>query len=187
MNWSDITLKQFKKLKGLDLSDLSDQITAAEILLNINADDMTWVEFSKKLKDLNFLEKEIPRTIIRKSYTLNGRKYNTSVNLQELSVARYMDFCNLAPIGDYEKILAVVLIPDGKEYGDYDLDQVYNDILDMNMVDVYSVFNFFKMQFIVCIKTMTDFSVKQLKGDRKLQAVVREVLDSMVSYSMLDL
>ena len=74
MNWSDITLKQFKKLKGLDLSDLSDQITAAEILLNINADDMTWVEFSKKLKDLNFLEKEIPRTIIRKSYTLNGRK-----------------------------------------------------------------------------------------------------------------
>ena len=55
------------------------------------------------------------------------------------------------------------------------------------MVDVYSVFNFFKMQFIVCIKTMTDFSVKQLKGDRKLQAVVREVLDSMVSYSMLDL
>ena len=48
MNWSDITLKQFKKLKGLDLSDLSDQITAAEILLNINADDMTWVEFSKK-------------------------------------------------------------------------------------------------------------------------------------------
>ena len=187
MNWSDITLKQFKKLKGLDLKDLSDQITAAEILLNINADDMTWVEFSKKLKDLNFLEKEIPRTIIRKYYTLNGRKYNTSVNLQELSVARYMDFCNLAPTGDYEKILAVVLIPDGKEYGDYDLDQVYNDILDMNMVDVYSVFNFFKMQFIVCIKTMTDFSVKQLKGDRKLQAVVREVLDSMVSYSMLDL
>ena len=66
------------------------------------------------------------------------------MNLQELSVARYMDFCNLAPTGDYEKILAVVLIPDGKEYGDYDLDQVYNDILDMNMVDVYSIFNFFK-------------------------------------------
>ena len=45
-------MKQFKKLKGLDLSDLSDQITAAEILLNINADDMTWIEFSKKLNDL---------------------------------------------------------------------------------------------------------------------------------------
>lgn len=187
MDWSDITLRQFKGLKGLDLKDLDDQITAAEILLGINADNLTWIEFSKKVKALDFLDKEIPRTIIRKSYELNGRKYITKVNLQELSVARYMDFCNLAPTGDYEKILAVVLIPEGKEYGDYDLDQVYNDILGMSMVDVYSVFSFFKMQFIVCIKTMKDFSVRELKRDRKLQMVVKEVLDSMVSYSMLDL
>ena len=181
MDWSDITLKQFNSLKGLDLKDLDDQITAAEILLGINADDLTWIEFSKKVKALDFLDKEIPRSIIRKTYTLNGRKYITKVNLQELSVARYMDFCNLAPTGE---ILAVVLIPEGKEYGDYDLDQVYNDILTMSMVDVYSVFSFFKMQFIACIKTMKDFSVKALKKDKKLQGLVSELMES---YSMLDL
>ena len=184
MDWSDITLRQFKSLKGLDLKDLDDQITAAEILLGINADDLTWIEFSKKVKALDFLDKEIPRSIIRKTYTLNGRKYITKVNLQELSVARYMDFCNLAPTGQYEKILAVVLIPEGKEYGDYDLDQVYNDILTMNMVDVYSVYSFFKMQFIVCIKTMKDFSVRALRKDRKLQGLVSDLMES---YSMSDL
>ena len=168
-------MRQFNSLKGLDLKDLDDQITAAEILLGINADDLTWIEF---------LDKEIPRSIIRKTYTLNGRKYITKVNLQELSVARYMDFCNLAPTGEYEKILAVVLIPEGKEYGDYDLDQVYNDILTMSMVDVYSVFSFFKMQFIACIKTMKDFSVRALRKDKKLQGLVSELMES---YSMSEL
>lgn len=174
---------QFKKLKGLDLKELDDQITASEILLGINADDLTWIEFSKKVKALDFLDKEIPQTIIRTSYNLNGRKYITKANLQELNVSRYMDFMNLAPGGELEKILAVVLIPEGKDYGE-DLEQVYKDILTMSVVDAYSVFNFFKLEFIASLKTMKDFSVKMLKKDKELQRVVLQLMDS---YSMSDL
>lgn len=183
MDWNDITLDQFQKIRGLDLNEMEGQIEAANILLGINSDDMTWVEFCKELKKLEFLGKEIPKVIIRNSYTLNGRKYITKANLQELTVSRYMDFTNLAPKGELEKILAVVLIPEGKEYGE-DLDQVYSDILTMNIVDVYAVFNFFKMQFIVCTKTMADFSVKALKKDPKLQKLV---LEAMELCSMSDL
>jgi len=183
MDWKDITLDQFNKVKGLDLKELDGQIEAAQVLLGINADDMTWMEFCKELKKLDFMKEEIPRVIIRKSYELNGRKYITKANLQELSVSRYMDFTNLAPTGQLEKILAVVLIPEGKEYGD-DLEQVYQDILTMNIVDVYAVFNFFKMQFIVCTKTMKDFSVRALRRNKKLQRVVSEAMESC---SMLDL
>ena len=177
MDWKDITLDQFQKIRKLDLNEMDGQIEAANILLGINSDDMTWVEFCKELKKLEFLNKEIPKVIIRNSYELNGRKYITKANLQELTVSRYMDFTNLAPKGELEKILAVVLIPEGKEYGE-DLDQVYSDILTMNIVDVYAVFNFFKMQFIVCMKTMADFSVKALKRDRKLQRLVSELMES---------
>jgi len=184
MDWKDITLGQWNRLKGLDMTDLDDQITATEILLGFNADDLTWVEYSKKVKALDFLGTEIPKTIIRKTYTLNGRVYETKVNLQELTVARYMDFTNLAPKGELEKILAVVLIPEGKTYGDYDLEQVYEDIRSMNMVDAYAVFNFFRMQFIVCIKTMAAFSVGSLRKDRKLRKVVSELMES---WSMSDL
>lgn len=184
MDWNDVSLATFKRLKGLDVNDLDDQIEAAAILLGVNVDDMTWVQFCKELKKLDFLKDEIPKTIVRTSYTLNGRKYVTKANLNELTVARYMDYVNQSKTGEFEKILSVVLIPDGKEYGDYDIDRVYSDILTMSIVDVYAVFNFFKLQFIVCAKTMKDFSVKALRKDKKLQALVSEVMES---YCMLDL
>lgn len=184
MTWNDVTLGQFKRLKGLNPNDVDDQIEAASILLDIKSDDMLWKDFCKELRKLEFMNQEMPKTIIRKSYMLNGRKYITRANLQDLTVSGYMDFVNLAPSGDLEKILAVVLIPEGQEYGKYDLDPVYQDILTMSVVDAYAIFNFFKVQFIVCIKTMEDFSVKALKGNRELQKVV---LEAMESCFMLDL
>lgn len=184
MGWYNITVDQFQKLKGLNLKDVADQITAAEILLGINADDMKWSDFCVKLKELNFLNEEMPKTIVRNSYELNGRKYNCMYNLQELSVARYMDFTNLGRTGDMVKILGVFLVPEGKEYGNYDMNQVYEDIKTMSIVEAYGIFNFFKVQFIVCTKTMKDYSVKLLRKDRKLQEVVSAVMDS---YCTLDL
>ena len=183
-SWFDITVEQYQKIKGLDLQDVSDQITAAEILLGINADDMKWSDFCVKLKELSFLNEEMPHTIVRESYKLNGRKYNCLYNLQELSVSRYMDFINLSKGGDIVKILGVFLIPDGKEYGNYNLDQVYDDIRSMSIVEAYGILFFFKLQFKVCIETMKDYSVKMLRKDRKLQALVSEVMESC---SMLDL
>lgn len=183
-SWYDITLGQYQRLNGLDFNDVGDLITAAEILLGINADDMLWKDFCMKLNELNFLTEPMPETIVRTSYKLNGRKYNCMYNLQEMSVARYMDFTNLVKNNDLVKILGVFLVPDGKEYGEYDIDQVYDDIRTMSVVEAYGIFNFFKVQFIVCIKTMKDYSVKMLKKDKRLQRVVSELMES---YSMSDL
>ena len=183
--WYDISVAKFQELKGLDLKDLDGQIEAARILLGVQVDDMTWGEFCQELNKLNFLNEEIPKVIIRKTYTLNGRKYDTRANLQEFTVARYMDFVNQSKTGKWERILSTVLVPEGCEYGEgYDMDRVYLDILSMNIVDAYAVFNFFRLQFIVCIKTMKDFSVKALKRNPELQELVSEVMES---YSTLDL
>lgn len=188
MTWYDITVDQYQRIKGLgqiDPNDVEDQITAAEILLGINADDMLWKDFCVKLNELDFLKNPIPKTIVRGSYKLNGRKYNCMYNLQQMSVARYMDFTNLLKTNDMVKILGVFLVPEGKEYGEgYDLDQVYDDIGNMNIVEAFGIFNFFKVQFIACIKTMKDYSVKVLRKDKKLQALVSDIMES---YCMLDL
>lgn len=177
MTWQDVTLGKFQDLRGLDLKDLEGQIEAARILLGVNVDDMTWAEFCKELNKLKFLEDQIPEVIIRKSYELNGRRYVTKANLQEFTVARYMDFVNQSKTGKWERILSTVLIPEGKEYGEYDMDQVYLDILSMSIVDAYAVFNFFRVQFIVCTKTMKDFSVRALKRNPELRNLVSEVME----------
>lgn len=182
--WYDISLAKFQELKGLDLNDLEGQIEAARILLGVQVDDMTWGEFCQELNKLNFLNEEMPKVIIRETYTLNGRKYETRADLQEFTVARYMDFVNQSKTGKWERILSTVLVPEGCEYGEYDMDRVYLDILSMSIVDAYAVFNFFRLQFIVCIKTMKDFSVKALKRNPELQELVSEAMES---YSMSDL
>lgn len=177
MTWQDVTLGKFQDLRGLDLKDLEGQIEAARILLGVNVDDMTWAGFCKELNKLKFLEDQIPEVIIRKSYDLNGRRYVTKANLQEFTVARYMDFVNQSKTGKWERILSTVLIPEGCEYGEYDMDRVYLDILSMSIVDAYAVFNFFRVQFIVCTKTMKDFSVKALKRNPELRNLVSEVME----------
>lgn len=184
LTWYDVTLEQYQKLEGLDLNDLDGQIEAATILLGVDTDDMTWPEFCKELKKLDFLNEPMPKTIIRKSYVLNGRKYDCFANLQELTVSRYMDYMNLSKTKDMVKTLAVFLIPEGKEYGDYDMDQVYDDIKTMSIVEASGIFSFFFLEFRVCIGVLKDFSVKALRRDRKLQALVSELMESCC---MLDL
>lgn len=184
ITWWDITIDQYQRLKTLDLTDMSDQITAAEILLNFNADNMLWKDFCVKLNDLAFLKEPMPKTIVRSEYVLNGRNYKCYYDLQQMNVARYMDFTNLVKEGDIVKILGVFLVPEGKEYGDYDMGRVYEDIKTMSVVEAYGIYNFFKVQFIACIKTMKDYSVSLLRKDKKLQKVVSDLMES---YSTLDL
>lgn len=184
LTWWDITVDQYQRLNGLDVNDVGDQITAAEILMGINVDDMLWKDFCVKLNELNFLTEPMPKTIVRDSYKLNGRKYDCLYNLQQMSVARYMDYANLIKTNDMVQVLGVFLVPEGKEYGEYDIDQVYEDIKTMNIVEAYGIFNFFVLQFKVCIATLNDYSMKVLKKDKKLQELV---LDIMESYSMLGL
>ena len=177
MTWYDVTLGKFQDLKGLDLTDLDGQIEAARILLGVEVDDMTWTEFCKELNRLKFLDSQIPEVIIRSTYDLNGRKYVTKANLKDFTVARYMDFVNQSKTGKWERILSVVLVPEGKEYGEYDMSDVYQDILSMSIVDAYAVFNFFRVQFIVCIKTMKDFSVRALRRNPELRGLVSEAME----------
>lgn len=184
LSWYDVTIDQYQKLQGLKPEELDDQIEAATILLGVDTDDMTWADFCKELNRLEFLTQPIPKTIIRNSYVLNGRKYNCMANLQELTVVRYMDYMNLVKTNDMAKILSVFLIPDGKEYGDYDLDQVYSDILTMNVVEAYGITNFFLLQFRLCIGTMKDFSVKSLRKNPLLRDLVSGAMESCC---MLDL
>lgn len=183
MTWYDVSLGQFQELKKVDMSELDGQIEAASVLLGLNADDMTWADFCVELKKLDFLKDPIPETIVRPTYVLNGKTYDCMSDLRGMTVAKYMDWCKLAPTLDYAKILCIFLVPQGKAYGDYDLKEVEEDIKTMSVVEAYGIFNFFRLQFRVCIKGLKGYLGKALKKNPELQ---KEVLVLMESYSMLD-
>lgn len=188
MDWYDITLGQFIGLKGLDLNDISDQITATEILLGIDADEFTIKEYAALASKLEFMNTPMPKVIIRSRYELNGTTYRCDSRLDTLSVSQYMDFTNLAKTNDIVKILGVFLVPDGCKYGDYDIEKVYDDIKTMSVVDAYAIFNFFLLEFNSSIKVIQDCSMKMMKkGMTKNQIEdIRKALElvDMESYFM---
>lgn len=188
MSWDDITVRQYNQIKNLDLTKIEDQITAAEILLNIKADDMTWVEFGKELRKLDFLSEPMPKTIIRFAYTLNGRKYVCNPNPADMSVSQFMDYSETAKTGCIEKILAVFLIPEGKEYADYDINQVYEDILDMSVQQAEGLLGFFRIVVRVLSETLSDYSVQKLKNlNKKDRELIKQALELVTTdyYSTL--
>lgn len=186
LSWWDITLDQYNRIKDLDLTQIEDQITAAEILLNIKADDMTWVEFGKELKKLDFLNKPMPKTIIRFAYTLNGHKYICNPNPTELSVSQFMDFTEISKTGQIEKVLAIFLIPEGKEYADYDMNQVYSDILTMSVVEAQGILNFFPLVSKVLLRTLGDYSIKMLKKGKIDKEVINTIRMTVEELSNMD-
>lgn len=186
MSWDDITVRQYNQIKNLDLTQIEDQITAAEILLNIKADDMTWVEFGKELRKLDFLSKPMPKTIIRFSYTLNGRKYVCNPNPVEMSVSQFMDYSEAVKTGCIEKILAVFLIPEGKEYADYDINQVYEDILDMSVQQAEGLLGFFPIVARVLSRTLADYSIKMLKKGKVNPEVINTIRMTVEELSNMD-
>ena len=196
MTYNDITLRQYLKVKNLDTDDVEDQIRATEILLNINADNLTIQEWAEKVKELDFLAEPIPKTIIRFSYNINNRVYDCRPRLDNLSVSQYMDYVNLAKDQDHpERILAVILIPEGKKYAEgYDINQVYEDILDIPVIDFFSILDFFILQFKVCIKTLEEYSMDLMRTgtlsrkDKKDLMTVQKAMQLVITdcYSLLE-
>ena len=186
ITWYDITIGKFNLIKDLDLTDIEGQIRMIEVITGEDLDNLPLTQLRGLTEQISFLSESIPETLVKSHYDLNDHAYDCRTNIAEMSVSQYMDFTNLSKENDLIKILGVFLIPEGKSYGEYDIEQVYKDIECMSIVDAYAVFNFFKVQFVACYKTMEDFLDTQMKKGKMSKEFRRTVLDIMDSYCTLD-
>lgn len=166
MKWNDVKLYQFNKLQDL-LSIENEQermIEIAELLLGEDVLDLPVAEFAKKLKELKFLQENMPTNVPPKKVTVNGRKYYIDCLLGNISTAQYVDFTNHSNSNDISKMLSVFLIPEGHKYNDgYDMLEVINDINDLPVTVVNDTAFFFGRHFSVFMKTFQSYSIKKIK------------------------
>ena len=84
-----------------------------------------------KARGLRFLQSNPIPNLIRKSYSIGGKKYVTTIRPEEITTAQYIDFQVRATDApeDLAGLLSVILIPDGKKYNDgYSSDDVRQEI-----------------------------------------------------------
>ena len=141
-SWKDVTIDEYfdlcKRLSDDTLTDYEKIIIKIAFITGKNEDEiwnLTWTEFRElQVEALWMDEFQLKENVKFKSIEINGEKYSIDTNLQNFTVAQYIDFQTFFPkrkenqriIGN---ILACFIIPQGKKYAeDYDIKELVDNI-----------------------------------------------------------
>ena len=153
MNWTDVSLKQYNDIKQIFLEpDFSEEdriILLINICFGVDALKLKTTELNKYINDLKFLNTTPPKMKIRDKYKLGENWYILRRNLKDFTVAQWLDWNNFLKNGadtdNYPNLLSVFFLPEGQnEYGEYDVEQVRQDINNhLSIADASSLAAFF--------------------------------------------
>lgn len=187
MKWNDVTLNQFLELQQImNIEDDTDKmLSIAELFFGEDVTTLPLPEFNKKMKELDFLQTEVPNNHIVKKVTINGHDYAIDALLGHISTAQYVDFTNyMKEENKIAEVLSVFFIPKGHKYNDgYDMEEVIRDMGSLPIDIAMSESFFFSRQFAQFIKIFRSYSIKQLKKTN-LPKDVKENLTKVVEDSV---
>ena len=166
LNWSNIKYRTLLDIKeAANIEDENERVYAImEAVFGEDVLDLPLKDFNEKCKELQFLQKEIPNDLHVKDIKVNGREYYFDGLLGKITTAQYIDFQNYQKNNDEQKSFSVFIIPKGHKYNDgYDMEQVFNDILDIPVPVLFSASFFFSRQFELFIRIFRRYSIKQMK------------------------
>ena len=166
MTWNDIKYRTLLDIReAANIEDENERVYAImEAVFGEDVLNLPLKDFNEKCKELQFLQKEIPNDLHVKDIKVNGREYYFDGLLGKITTAQYIDFQNYQKNEDEQKAFSVFIIPKGHKYNDgYDMEQVFNDILDVPVPVLFSASFFFIRQFELFIRIFRRYSIKQMK------------------------
>ena len=156
MNWTDVSLRQYKDVKDVFLNpDFSEEdriILLINILFGVDALKLKTTELNGYVNQLKFLSTNPPKMKLKDKYRLGQNTYILKKDLKDFNVSMWLDWNNFlkegSDIDNYAKLLSVFFFPEGKdvsEYGEgYDIEQVRQDINNhLSIADASSLAAFF--------------------------------------------
>lgn len=178
MTWNDITYRQLLDIReAANIEDENERVYAImEAVFGEDVLNLPLKDFNEKCKELQFLQKQIPNNLHVKNIKVNGREYYFDGLLGKITTAQYIDFQNYQKNEDEQKTFSVFIIPKDHKYNDgYDMEQVFNDILDVPVPILFSASFFFIRQFELFIRIFRRYSIKQMKKT----GLPKEVMENM--------
>lgn len=153
-SWNEVTIKDLMKIRDIDSLQMATpeekNLKVASLIAGIPYDTMIQIPLAdvrKYMDGTEFLLHAPESVKARRSYTINGRKYNLFKNVEEMTVAQYLDFQQLLPEGFGSRpaeMLSVFLVPDGHNYNDgYDKETVVDDMYEMSVPEGLGIADFF--------------------------------------------
>lgn len=192
-SWRDVTIDEYfdllEKLEDPELEDTDKEVCKISFIYNIPEDsiwDLKIDEFRNlQIESLWMDEFKISENSKFKSIEINGSKYKIDTNLQNFTVAQYIDFQTFFPkrktnprvIGN---ILACFIIPQGKEYASgYDISELVRSInSNLDILTANEIMFFFLKQYLISIRVTANYfnwTLKRLKKKTKNKEKVIEL------------
>lgn len=181
-SWKDVTIDEYfdlcERLSDDTLTDYEKIIIKISFITGKSEDEiwnLTWTEFRElQVEALWMDEFNINENVKFKSIEINKQKYSIDTNLQNFTVAQYIDFQTFFPkrkenpriIGN---ILACFIIPQGKKYAeDYDIKELVDNInSNLDIMTANEIMFFFLKQYLISIRATANYFNWVLKRMKK--------------------
>lgn len=166
LTWMDISYRQLLDIKdAVSIENDEDRLIAVmQAIYGEEVIDLPLLDFKQLTANIGFLSTPVPSDLNVKNCKVNDREYEFQGILGNLSTVQYIDFNNFVKKNDELKSFAVFFIPKGHKYNDgYDMQQVFDDILDMPAPVLISASFFFSRQLEVFSTIFQYYSKKKMK------------------------
>lgn len=214
-SWKDVTIDEYfdlcERLSDDTLTDYEKIIIKIAFITGKREEEiwnLSWSDFRNlQVESLWMEEFQLKENVKFKSIEINGEKYSIDTNLQNFTVAQYIDFQTFFPkrktnervIGN---ILACFIIPKGKKYAEgYDIQELVENInSNLDIMTANEIMFFFLKQYLISIRATANYfnwilkrMKKKSKNSQEIEAVEKEwekmkkaTLDGLRSLTMLD-
>ena len=182
MEWQDVNVKTFKEIQDYISTTQDGNIEQSVHLLSLIEGKDEDAYFSMPIKQLTeefgklkFMEATPQAAQVKNTYKINGTEYVLTTNLQEMTVAQYIDYQVYIknPQQYMQEMLTVFLIPKGKKYNeDYDVAKAAADMGELPIEDAYGISFFLTKILRSLTKVTTSCALKKMKDETKRRAIV---------------
>lgn len=181
-SWRDVTIDEYfdlcERLNDDTLTDYEKIIIKIAFITGKSEDEvwnLSWTDFRNlQVEALWMGEFKLKDNVKFKTIEINGEKYNIDTNLQNFTVAQYIDFQTFFPkrktnertIGN---ILACFIIPKGKKYAEgYDIQELVENInSNLDIMTANEIMFFFLKQYLISIRATANYFNWMLKRMKK--------------------
>lgn len=174
-SWDEISLSKYNDIKEILNDNSTEELEKYLQLLSVLSDsdideiyNLLLPEVQKLISELKFINTMPKKRIPSVNYVINCKKYVLVTDMKKVITAQYIDYQNYLKMTDNPKQMAMLmscfLLPEGKKYGDYDAEEVIDDIYNyLSIVEVSSVCFFFQLLYQSLTKAILSYQVKKLK------------------------
>lgn len=202
-NWEDMPVRIYLELLRLakEPNEVEDVLVKEmSILCDCTEDDILDLSFPAYQELRRKTEFMTAFPIIKpkhtKYITINGKEYVVAESLKKFTTGQYIDFQNFYKENDLSKylpnILSCFLIPKGRSYGEYDVMEVMDDMLDMPLKVAMELTGFFTMAYLrsfrsslICLERKNQKMMRRTRNQKEKE--MRKEVGKMMRKTILEL